>query len=245
MVIVLADIVCVQVPATRYLDGVRVDKTTALNWIGMYTNVSTTVCFYYLLPLLATLGPGRALVEDFISGFQRHLVQAHPYRYLVRNIGATLIGGFMTAALPLTVDYLFCRWLLPNIKPDVILNYGLGPTLGYTYFVHLFYQHSGLVIGFYIVLAGVMTALFALAGALVGLVTLNQYSMVVTPMVITLIWSVFATSYPQVGASPLTVMIAQSPTALPSLFALGIALCATLVLMIGGMTVAFNWRTTK
>ncbi|WP_127849839.1 hypothetical protein [Lacticaseibacillus hulanensis] len=240
-VVVTAHIAFALLPDSRCLDGVRIDKTTALSWIGLNTSPTSTQCFYYLLPLFAALGPGRAIVEDFITGFNRHLLQRGPWRYLCQNLTVTFLVGMATAVFALTVDYLFSWLLLPDIQSDLILDYGISVDPSYTYFTQLFFRHALGTIVIYIVLAGLITAGFSLLGALVGLVSLNLYAAMATPMVVSLVLATAATSLPKLIASPVAIMITDSPNPLPQFSSFVIGLLACYLLMFGGIAIAF-WR---
>lgn len=246
MLVVTLHVAVVLTRDARYLDGVRVDQTAILAWIGFGANITSTQIFYYLLPVFAALGPGRAIIEDFTSGFARHLVQHHPGRYLAQNIGISCLVGLVTAVGALIVDLLFSMLLLPNLQPDAVLDYGFSVSADYTYFTHLFFSgHALLVIGFYIILAGVITAGFTLFEMLVGLITLNMYGAMVAPMVGGLLLTVGATSMPHLVVSPVAAMIGDSPNPVPQLTSLLLGLACSYVLLIGGIIGAFWWRTTK
>ncbi len=103
--------------------------------------------FFFLLPLLASLGPGLIAQEDIKNGFNLRLVQQSLKAYMQSNLLVTYLYGFITAALPLSLDYLLVLWLFPNVTPNMVLNRGDGVGLGpigstLTYWADQYYKKS-------------------------------------------------------------------------------------------------------
>ncbi|MGA3486357.1 hypothetical protein ACA611_17325, partial [Lactiplantibacillus plantarum] len=92
----------------------------------------------------------------------------------------TYLYGFITAALPLSLDYLLVLWLFPNVTPNMVLNRGDGVGLGpiestLTYWADQYYKNPILVVILYILLIGFISGLYALFSMFIGIVSRNRY----------------------------------------------------------------------
>ncbi|MGA3322730.1 hypothetical protein, partial [Lactiplantibacillus pentosus] len=130
LVIILLHIIFQEIPRIGFLDGYTLDYTSSNQWIGFVVDMTYPALFFFLLPLLASLGPGLIAQEDIKNGFNLRLVQQSLKAYMQSNLLVTYLYGFITAALPLSLDYLLVLWLFPNVTPNMVLNRGDGVGLG-------------------------------------------------------------------------------------------------------------------
>lgn len=203
--------------------------TPFTEWIGFNTN-AWTILYYAALPLLCALTFNLMSSDDLKSGFLWHVItKTGLQRYLSKQYCVTVIGGFITAALPLLLDFLGLAVFLPIIKPDVILNSNLFVSPSTTYFSQLFYQHPFQLMLIYCLLAGLLGSCYAVLALTVAIWTNKQFPAIATGFILTLCCNVLAASFPKMFFSPILIVIGVSPIIIPSFYWLVGLLLTTLI----------------
>lgn len=229
-----------QLPATRYLDGRRLDYLASTQWLGFSADLFYASLFFFSLPLLAGLGPGLAAVEDSQSQFVRQLVVPGLAKYVFRNIAVTFGVGVLTSVLPLLLDYGFACVLFPRIVPNLALNNEMLVQARLTYGAAYFYRQPLVIVALYLGVNGLLSGLYALFGLLMGLIWRNQYIAVSAPFLSALLLTIGAGALPGKIYSPIYVAIPFSPEYLPPLGWLLASVVLMLFLTAGGIAYEIN-----
>ncbi|WP_047021734.1 hypothetical protein [Levilactobacillus brevis] len=249
LVIILLHIIFQEIPRIGFLDGYTLDYTSSNQWIGFVVDMTYPALFFFLLPLLASLGPGLIAQEDIKNGFNLRLVQQSLKAYMQSNLLVTYLYGFITAALPLSLDYLLVLWLFPNVTPNMVLNRGDGVGLGpigstLTYWADQYYKNPILVVILYILLIGFISGLYALFSMFIGIVSRNRYVAISASFLLALGSTILVASFPNVIYSPIYITMPSSPMPLPNLTSLLVLMAIILILLIGGIIYGIYHKTS-
>ena len=112
-------------------------------WLSINTDSSATTIFFILLPFLASIPAGNMLKEDLDSGlFNKFKLQVPVARLIMQYAAMAFMTGFVTIMIPLLLNLLGYLLILPNFKPDNLLNINIGVFNFNTMLVSLYYSAS-------------------------------------------------------------------------------------------------------
>lgn len=133
-------------------------------WLSMdFSGTSALMLlFYLLLPIIASLFASTIFLEDKRNHLICYvLLNSSRKKYFSMLFLKTFLTGAVVVALPLIIDLIGCFLLLPNLKPDPLINVNLGIYEGSgDLFPHLFYAHPLVYALFNIAISFVFAGLF-------------------------------------------------------------------------------------
>lgn len=145
-------------------------------WLGMDPFNFSALLFYILLPLIAALPAGSVLHRDLTSGL---IGQVKMRRNLKSTLWGYVWAAFITGALvvgiALSVNLAVYFMVLPNIRPDNLLNANVAVMSQNTLFVTLYYQHPLLHALLSLTFASFWAGLFAAFATITAFWINNQF----------------------------------------------------------------------
>lgn len=111
-------------------------------WFSIDPFSFSSVVFFIILPIIASIPASSILKEDIISGLINKVLHNHSIPKIISIYSLTsFVLGFVVIAIPLLTNLLFYFTIFPNIKPNAILNENLliisqNTQLAETYFNH-------------------------------------------------------------------------------------------------------------
>ncbi|MGX7417400.1 hypothetical protein ACWOFR_01210 [Carnobacterium gallinarum] len=200
------------VPRTHYLDGINLLHIPSTAWIGNDFSGGYSMLFYFLLPLFSALGANLIVFEDKQDGyFLRFLQKRSITKYSLSTFSISFFSGFLISFIPLGLNLLIALALFPNIAPDALLNSNLGVSTSSTYFSQLFFSNPYLLIFFYMVMTGCLSALCSCVSATISLYTKNIYTAISSGFLIVLVMTILSYVLPTIVYSPVFILIELSP----------------------------------
>ena len=111
-------------------------------WLSIDPFNFSPIIFFILLPLIASIPAASLLKEDADSGLLAKVKLCFPVQKVIRSyVGLAFLTGFILVALVLSLNLLFYFMMLPNIRPDNLLNSNILLTNQNTLFVSLYYAN--------------------------------------------------------------------------------------------------------
>ena len=111
-------------------------------WLSIDPFNFSPIIFFILLPLIASIPAASLLKEDADSGLLAKVKLCFPVQKVIRSyVGLAFLTGFILVALVLALNLLFYFMMLPNIRPDNLLNSNILLTNQNTLFVSLYYAN--------------------------------------------------------------------------------------------------------
>ncbi|CAH0417750.1 hypothetical protein [Periweissella ghanensis] len=166
--------------------------TPYTQWLSM--NLTGLGVFYFMaIPILASLSSAQIISDDLRSGFfwqiNRH---KKIWQYALTTQLIAAISGALTVMLPLALDFIVLWCVLPNITPNIFLNYGNSIFPGLTFFADLYYTHPALLVMIYLLISGVVGAGFAVFSSLVAVYINNRFATLSAGFVISMMLTILA-----------------------------------------------------
>ncbi len=176
-----------------------------------------SLVFSLLLPFMAALGNSQMTYEDADSGFLMHILQIRGRAgYAVFSLVSVCVSAFLSTVLVLLTDVLLTFSLLPDVRPDQVLNSSEGYSCLFTYHVEWMYSDPWKLVFFYIILAGCVTSLFAMMTAVCGLYFKNRFTVMFSGFLLGMVFFVLANQQIVSVPSFLLVLPVMSQMYLPS-----------------------------
>lgn len=161
-------------------------------WLGIDLVSSFKTMFYFLLPMIASIGIGTVIQEDKNSGFLYLALSKTTYqKYFNSFFILSFCVGFIVIALPLLFNFLAAFLFLPNVPVDAVINSNIGLTDTSTFFPDLYFTHPFIHILFYIFLSGFFGGIFALLSISCSFYYKNQFITLVTAFVFQILLTIF------------------------------------------------------
>lgn len=195
------------------IDGNPMTQIVSLynSWIGGDYSSLGSICFFYLLPLLAAFPYGWGYLEEHKSGYVKNMViRGGKTEYFICKYIAVFIAGGLVILVPLILNYLTVAMFVPAYQPEAHYSMYLGISYG-TMWSHLFYTYPVLYDILYILMDFVFAGLFACMSLAVSMVVKNKIAVLLLPyfMILTLHYSrVFAYYHFYQELSPLNYLSA-------------------------------------
>ena len=157
-------------------------------WLSINTDSSATTIFFILLPFLASIPAGNMLKEDLDSGlFNKFKLQVPVARLIMQYAAMAFMTGFVTIMIPMLFNLLGYLLILPNFKPDNLLNINIGVFNFNTMLVSLYYSHPFVHACLNILLASVWGGLFSVFVLVNSVWIRNRFASLSTALVLELI----------------------------------------------------------
>jgi len=138
-----------------------IDFTPYSEWFGTGLSVLSSV-FFITLPILASLPFSDTYLKDRQTGyFTAILSKGKTGRYFAGLYFYNFLAAALISAIPLLVNLYFSFMILPDVKPDPIVNNRLYLSPDATFFQPLYYSYPLLHIFFYILLVALFSGMFA------------------------------------------------------------------------------------
>jgi hypothetical protein len=131
-------------------------------WISIDPFHASSMIFYILIPLIASIPAGMMIKDDLASGFFQQLqVRKNIDQILGGYFTASFVTGFLVILISLIVNYAIFFMLMPNVKPDDLLNSNLGIYSRDTLFINVYFEHPFLHGFMFTLFASVWGGIFA------------------------------------------------------------------------------------
>ncbi len=169
--------------------------TLYCKWLGGDAGQFTTAAFYFLAFLACAVPFSWSLLVEKKNCYDTQMVLrcGRGNYYFSKYLSAFLSGATVVAA-PLLLNFLLSACFVPAFKPESYASLYYGITS--TYLWHsLFLTAPVLYVLLYILLAGVMTGLWATVGVSVSFLARNRFAVIIVPYLALLFFHVFWNSF--------------------------------------------------
>lgn len=143
--VVLAVVIALSICALQMiqlLKPIPAGNSPYTRWLSIDPFSFLPIIFFILLPLIASIPAGTLLKNDVDSGlFAKVKLQSPLQKVMWSYIGIAFLTGFAIIALALLLNLAFYFTVLPNIKPDNLLNSNILLINQNTMLVSLYYAH--------------------------------------------------------------------------------------------------------
>lgn len=161
-------------------------------WLNIDLVSPFTTMFYFLLPLIATIGIGTVIQEDKNNGFLYIALSKTTFqKYFTSFFIVSFLVGFVVIALPLLFNFFTAFLFLPNVPVDPIINSNIGITETSTFFPDLYFNHPFIHVLFYIFLSGFFGGVFSLLSVSCSFYYKNQFVVLIIGFAIQIVLTVF------------------------------------------------------
>ncbi|CAM3136441.1 hypothetical protein SAMN04487792_1397 [Lactobacillus bombicola] len=124
------------------LTKIPIEDSPYTRWLSIDSFNFAPIVFFILLPIFSSLPASIMLKEDYDSGLlYKWKLQKSIKQVLFDYIKIAFITGFIVTALALSANLFSWFMILPNIKPDNLLNKNILVINFNTLFVSLYYTH--------------------------------------------------------------------------------------------------------
>ncbi|WP_085768682.1 hypothetical protein [Levilactobacillus brevis] len=132
-------------------------------WMGITSYQFATMAYFLVLPLLAAMPAAILIRKDINNGFfwQLRIKRSTKEVVLSYTSWSFLLGGLI-AAIPLLINFIGYFLVVPNIKPDNLMNINILVINRNTLLVALYYMHPFLHVGLNLFLVFIWGGLFSL-----------------------------------------------------------------------------------
>lgn len=160
-------------------------------WIGIDLISSFKTMYYFLLPLIATIGVGNIIQQDKNNGFLYvSLSKTNEKKYFTTFFFTSFLIGFIVITLPLLFNFLAAFLFLPNVPVDPIINSNIGLSVTSTFFPDLYFSHPFIHVLFYIALSGFFGGIFSLLSVSFSFYYNNQFSVLIIGFIIQIVLTI-------------------------------------------------------
>ncbi|NYZ59815.1 hypothetical protein EO246_11810 [Lactococcus lactis] len=112
------------------------------NWIGIDSFNFSPILFFLLIPIIASIPAATLLRQDINNQFILQLKIRKSLKQIIWSYaGVAFITGFIVIMIPLLINFSSYFFILPNIKPDDMINANLAIINKNTLLVSLYYTH--------------------------------------------------------------------------------------------------------
>ena len=157
-------------------------------WISIDGFTFVPTIFFILLPLIASLPASTLLKEDFTNGYFYKLKMGKSIKQILATyLGIAFMTGFIVIAVPLLFNFLSWFMILPNIKPDNLLNINIGARNFTMLFVSLYYSHPFIHAILSIMFSSFWGGLFSVFAMVTSLWIKNKFAAMCTGLVLQIV----------------------------------------------------------
>ena len=157
-------------------------------WISIDGFTFVPTIFFILLPLIASLPASTLLKEDFTNGYFYKLKMGKSIKQILATyLGIAFMTGFIVIAVPLLFNFLSWFMILPNVKPDNLLNINIGARNFTMLFVSLYYSHPFVHAILSIIFSSLWGGLFSVFAMVTSLWIKNKFAAMCTGLVLQII----------------------------------------------------------
>ena len=157
-------------------------------WISIDGFTFVPTIFFILLPLIASLPASTLLKEDFTNGYFYKLKMGKSIKQILLGyLEIAFMTGFIVIAVPLLFNFLSWFMILPNVKPDNLLNINIGARNFTMLFVSLYYSHPFVHAILSIIFSSLWGGLFAVFAMVTSLWIKNKFAAMCTGLVLQII----------------------------------------------------------
>lgn len=202
-------------------------------WISIDPFSFTSVSLFILIPLIASIPAATLLRQDINNHFFKQLTIRKALPTILKQYALTaFLTGALTIAIILLANFLSLFLILPNVKPDDIINNNLLITSRNTLLVALYYQHPFVHALLSIVVTSLWGGLFALFTFAASLLIKNNFVALCSSLflqIILFILNSFIRLPNQISLSPMD-FLRESASANINLAVLGLSSIALFVI---------------
>lgn len=145
-------------------------------WFSIDPFNFSPVIFFLILPMLASMPVSMILHEDMKSGILNQLRSKYKLKSILSGYAVvSFIVGFCAVFIPLALNFITYLLLLPNIRPDNLVNSNMLIVGRNTLFVSIFYQHPLIHVISSIVWSSFWGGLFTIFAVGVSIWAKNKY----------------------------------------------------------------------
>lgn len=157
-------------------------------WLSIDPFNFSAIIFFLLLPFFASLPAGIIIKNDIESGML--------YKFKIRNSLKTVLFdytilsfliGFIVVAIPLLINFFSWFMVLPNVKPDNLLNKNILVINFNCIFVTLYYSHPFVHAILSILFASFWGGLFSVFTTVTSLWIKNKFSALCSSLVLQIV----------------------------------------------------------
>ena len=157
-------------------------------WISIDQFTFVPTIFFILLPLIASLPASTLLKEDFTNGYFYKLKMGKSIKQILLGyLKIAFMTGFIVIAVPLQFNFLSWFMILPNIKPDNLLNINIGARNFTMLFVSLYYSHPFVHAILSIIFSSLWGGLFSVFAMVTSLWIKNKFAAMCTGLVLQIV----------------------------------------------------------
>ncbi|MBC6316000.1 hypothetical protein [Listeria grandensis] len=154
----------------QFVNSDTIDITPYTQWLGSSIETNMGMLFYFVLPLLASLGGATIYNEDKKQGYFYLIYSKITIkRYFTTLITIVFCLSFLITSLVLILNLILNFMVLPAYNPVEALDVGLNFTYGNTLFPSFYYSHPLVYTGMYIILSALFSGLFAIVTLTISL----------------------------------------------------------------------------
>lgn len=191
-IIVIAHLLSILPVILPQLNGYENFFTPYTKWLSFDTS-GVSFVYFMSIPLLCSLSGAQIVNEDIQSGFFWNGIRtAGVGRYAFYTQLVAIISGAVTVVVPLALDWIVLWCFLPNIKPNLFLNYGNNILPRFNFFPDLFYTHPLVLTVIYVCIAGVVGGGYALLTSTIALYINNKFTTLSFGFILSMALSVFS-----------------------------------------------------
>ena len=157
-------------------------------WMSIDGFTFVPTIFFILLPLIASLPASTLLKEDFANGYFYKLKMGKSIKQILLGyLKIAFMTGFIVIAVPLLFNFLSWFMILPNIKPDNLLNINIGAMNFTMLFVSLYYSHPVVHAILSIIFSSLWGGLFSVFAMVTSLWIKNKFAAMCTGLVLQIV----------------------------------------------------------
>ncbi|MCO6527220.1 MAG: hypothetical protein J6565_00140 [Lactobacillus sp.] len=215
------------------LTKIPIEDSPYTRWLSIDSFNFAPIVFFILLPIFSSLPASIMLKEDYDSGLlYKWKLQKSIKQVLFDYIKIAFITGFIVTALALSANLFSWFMILPNIKPDNLLNKNILVINFNTLFVSLYYTHPFIHAILSIIFAAFWSGLFAVFVTVTSLWVKNKFAAACSGLVLQIVLLLFNNLFKLpnlVSYAPADFLHETAPT---TNISLPVTMIVTLLLMI-------------
>lgn len=125
------------------MDAARIfSESPYTTWIGIDPFNFSPILFFLLIPIIASVPTATLLRQDINNRFIVQLKLRKSLKQVIWGYATiAFIAGFIVIAIPLLINFGSYFFILPNVKPDDMINSNLAIMNKNTLLVSLYYTH--------------------------------------------------------------------------------------------------------
>ncbi|MGE8204971.1 hypothetical protein ACQKP0_10435 [Heyndrickxia sp. NPDC080065] len=215
-----------------------VDSTPYSEWFEFGVATSLTMLFFLLLPILASLPFADTFSKDKQSGYLRSILSKGKMKEYFKGLYITnFITSGVMITIPLLVNIYLAFMILPNVKPDPVVNSRMSLDFMNSFFPELYYSHPLIHMLFYVVLAFLFSGMFATISLSISFFVKNRFFILVSGFLLQMILSLVFQFTENYGWIPSSFLLEQSQPSVSLVVTVFIFCCgmmlSTLIYILG------------